>query len=91
MEMLFFLVFILYPFLRFYEAKDNGKWPSQCYLFKSCGRKVETAAFDCSINAENTLEVKPFIISEQECETKCQEVTNAAILFFILRTLDIKN
>ena len=61
--------------LRFYEAKDSGKWPSQCYLFKSCGRKVETAAFDCSINAENTLEVKPFIKSEEECEMKCQEVT----------------
>ena len=60
--------------LRFYEAKDSGKWPSQCYLFKSCGRKVETAAFDCSINAENTLEVKPFIKSEEECEMKCQEV-----------------
>ena len=67
------LNFIL-SLLRFYEAKDSGKWPSQCYLFKSCGRKVETAAFDCSINAENTLEVKPFIKSEEECEMKCQEV-----------------
>ena len=71
-----YLYFIL--FNRFYEAKDDGKWPSQCYLFKSCGRKVETATFDCSINAENTLEVKPFIISEQECEMKCQEVRKAA-------------
>ena len=61
--------------LRFYEAKESGKWPSQCYLFKSCGRKVETAAFDCSINAENTLEVKPFTKSEEECEMKCQEVS----------------
>ena len=62
-------------FPRFYEAKDNGKWPSQCYLFKTCGRKVETATFDCSINAENTIEVKPFIKSEADCETQCQEVT----------------
>ena len=60
---------------RFYEEKGLGKWPSQCYLFKTCGRKVETATFDCSINSENTLEVKPFTNSEQDCEMQCQEVS----------------
>ena len=57
---------------RFYEAM-NGR-PSQCYLFKSCGRKVENATFDCMLNKENTLEVHPFVDTESECETHCQEV-----------------
>ena len=57
---------------RFYEAM-NGR-PSQCYLFKSCGRKVENATFDCMLNKENTLEVHPFVDTESECEIHCQEV-----------------
>ena len=59
-------------FFRFYEP-TNGR-PSQCYLFKSCGRKVENATFDCALNKENTIEVHPFIESENECEVHCQEV-----------------
>ena len=51
----------------------NGR-PSQCYLFKTCGRKVENATFDCTLNKENTLEVHPFIDTEEECESHCQEV-----------------
>ena len=51
----------------------NGR-PSQCYLFKTCGRKVENATFDCALNKENTLEVHPFIDTEEECEIQCQEV-----------------
>ena len=49
--------------------------PSQCFLFKTCGRKVENATFDCVLNKENTLEVKAFIDSEDKCENLCQKVT----------------
>ena len=61
----------------------NGR-PSQCYLFKSCGRKVENATFDCMLNKENTLEVHPFVDTESECEIHCQEVS-----YFQLRNFAI--
>lgn len=53
----------------------NGR-PSQCFLFKSCGRKVENATFDCALNKENTLEIKPFVEDEDECEALCQAVSH---------------
>lgn len=52
----------------------NGR-PSQCFLFHSCGRKVENATFDCVLNKENTLEVHPFVENDEDCEMLCQQVT----------------
>ena len=57
---------------RFYQAMNNR--PSQCFLFKTCGRKVENATFDCVLNQENTLEVEAFVDSATTCETICQKV-----------------
>ena len=50
--------------------------PSQCFLFQSCGRRVENATFDCLLNRENTLGVEPFVASEEECQVLCQKVSN---------------
>ena len=60
------------PPLRYYEAMSGR--PSQCFLFQSCGRKVENATFDCLLNRENTLGVEPFVASEEECQVLCQKV-----------------
>ena len=59
---------------RFYEPMNNR--PSQCFLFKTCGRKVENATFDCVLNKENTLEVEAFVDSETTCESICQKVSH---------------
>ncbi len=58
--------------LRYFDAEDLSK-PSQCFLFKSCGRNVERASPDCILNEENTIEVKPFVKSEGDCKTLCQQ------------------
>ncbi|TRY74923.1 hypothetical protein TCAL_07513 [Tigriopus californicus] len=57
-------------FFRFYASSFTR--PSQCFLFKSCGRQVEDASPDCMLNKENTVEVKPFIKSHGECKQLCQ-------------------
>ena len=48
--------------------------PSQCFLFKTCGRNVENATFDCALSKENTLEIRPFVETDQSCQVLCQEV-----------------
>eukprot|EP00095_Tigriopus_kingsejongensis_P003413 maker-scaffold1126_size61158-snap-gene-0.10 protein:Tk03413 transcript:maker-scaffold1126_size61158-snap-gene-0.10-mRNA-1 annotation:"microneme protein " len=63
-------------FYRFYSASFTR--PSQCFLFKSCGRKVEDASPDCMLNKENTVEVKPFIKSHEKCKQLCQEERRCA-------------
>ena len=54
--------------------------PSQCFLFQSCGRRVENATFDCLLNRENTLGVEPFVASEEECQVLCQKVSNNELM-----------
>ena len=61
------------PFSRYYEAMSGR--PSQCFLFQSCGRRVENATFDCLLNRENTLGVEPFVATEEECQVLCQKVS----------------
>ena len=48
--------------------------PSQCFMFRTCGREVVKATPDCALTRENTVEVKPFVKSEKECKLKCQKV-----------------
>ena len=49
--------------------------PSQCFMFKSCGRNVENATFDCALSKENTLQVHPFVESNDDCQILCQDVS----------------
>ena len=62
-------------FPRYFDAEDLSK-PSQCFLFRSCGRSVERASADCVLNEENTIEVKPFVKSDGDCKSLCQQVTD---------------
>ena len=68
------------PF-RFYPAREGR--PSQCYLFKTCGRNVVSATYDCQLNKENTIEVKPFVQSDGECKLLCQQVSSFVLDYLI--------
>eukprot|EP00096_Caligus_rogercresseyi_P005548 TRINITY_DN2131_c0_g1_i2.p1 TRINITY_DN2131_c0_g1~~TRINITY_DN2131_c0_g1_i2.p1 ORF type:complete len:555 (+),score=117.14 TRINITY_DN2131_c0_g1_i2:130-1794(+) len=58
-------------FYRYFPPLDSK--PSQCYLFSTCGRHVESASSDCQISRENTIDVVPFVQVESECQIRCQE------------------
>ncbi|CAB4067408.1 unnamed protein product [Lepeophtheirus salmonis] len=58
-------------FFRFFHALDQK--PSQCYLFNTCGRHVESATSNCQLSRENTIDVRPFVPTESQCQIRCQQ------------------
>ena len=58
-------------FYKFYQAQD-GK-PPQCFFYQTCGRSVYVAPPECIMSRENSIAIKPFISSEEECQSLCQK------------------